>query len=230
MDRETKQGVIRWVIKTVIGISIFMVLIFLSAGDFGWQGGWWVLALNGVNILLTGLLLVRLRPELVARRSRMGKNTQPWDKGLALLMAWGPLVIGVISGLAYRFGGGVSISWPVRLAACGVATLGSFLTNWAMLHNPFFEGTVRIQTEEGHVVATGGPYRWVRHPGYVGALLFSVLSPLIFGVLWGFIGVGIFVVGVVIRTAREDRFLLQNLPGYAGYSRRTKYRLIPGIW
>jgi protein-S-isoprenylcysteine O-methyltransferase Ste14 len=79
-------------------------------------------------------------------------------------------------------------------------------------------------------VVTDGPYRIVRHPGYAGALLGLVLLPLLLDSAWSFIPAALLTVGVIIRTALEDRTLHAELPGYAEYAQKTRYRLIPGVW
>jgi protein-S-isoprenylcysteine O-methyltransferase Ste14 len=96
--------------------------------------------------------------------------------------------------------------------------------------NRFFSGTVRIQTERGHHVVTDGPYRFVRHPGYAGALLGFVLIPLLLDSVWAFIPAVLLIAITFVRTALEDATLQKELPGYAEYAQTTRYRLIPGIW
>jgi protein-S-isoprenylcysteine O-methyltransferase Ste14 len=100
----------------------------------------------------------------------------------------------------------------------------------AMLSNPFFAATVRIQTERGHSVATGGPYRFVRHPGYAGILLFHAGMPALLGSEWAYIATSVGILALIVRTALEDATLQRALPGYPEYMTRVRYRLIPRIW
>jgi protein-S-isoprenylcysteine O-methyltransferase Ste14 len=99
-----------------------------------------------------------------------------------------------------------------------------------MVVNPFFEKTVRIQTEHGHHVIDTGPYAFVRHPGYLGFAGWMVSIPLLLASAWAFIPALLAVVGIVVRTALEDRTLYAELPGYAEYTTRVHFRLVPGIW
>jgi protein-S-isoprenylcysteine O-methyltransferase Ste14 len=89
---------------------------------------------------------------------------------------------------------------------------------------------VRIQRERGHHVVTTGPYSFVRHPGYVGWLVLWGGSTLMFGSLWAFIPSVLACAVILVRTALEDRTLQRELAGYAEYSRRVRYRLLPGVW
>jgi len=98
------------------------------------------------------------------------------------------------------------------------------------VENRFFTSTVRIQTERGHQVCDSGPYRFVRHPGYAGSLLGVVGIPLALDALWAFVAAAFALVVSVVRTALEDRTLMENLPGYREYARRVRYRLFPGLW
>jgi protein-S-isoprenylcysteine O-methyltransferase Ste14 len=99
-----------------------------------------------------------------------------------------------------------------------------------MLANRFFSAVVRIQTDRGHVVVSDGPYRVMRHPGYAGGMLSYLASPLLLSSLWMFIPAVLTVAAMVARTALEDRTLRAELPGYADYARRVRYRLLPGLW
>ena len=111
-----------------------------------------------------------------------------------------------------------------------VCVIGYALFVWATASNAFFSQIVRIQTERGHTVVTGGPYRFVRHPGYAGAILFELAVPFLLASWWAFIpsliGAGL----LVLRTALEDRTLQAELSGYPAYARQVAYRLLPGVW
>ena len=89
---------------------------------------------------------------------------------------------------------------------------------------------VRIQKDREHTVVTSGPYRFVRHPGYAGAVLSYVAVPVMLSTLWAFIPAALLIVALVIRTALEDRTLRDELAGYAEYTQKVCYRLVPGIW
>jgi protein-S-isoprenylcysteine O-methyltransferase Ste14 len=101
---------------------------------------------------------------------------------------------------------------------------------WAMAVNRFFEGFVRIQKERGHRVVAAGPYRFVRHPGYVGStvmwggLFLALGSPLALASAASIVAI------LVLRTALEDRMLQRDLEGYRDYAARVRYRLVPGLW
>ena len=96
--------------------------------------------------------------------------------------------------------------------------------------NRFFAAVVRIQEDRGHTVISSGPYRVVRHPGYAGGTWTWLAMPLMLGTLWSYIPAIATVAFICLRTALEDRTLRKELPGYAEYAQRTRYRLVPGIW
>lgn len=99
-----------------------------------------------------------------------------------------------------------------------------------MLSNKFFSTLVRLQTDREHKVATEGPYKYIRHPGYLGYILFSLAIPIALGTFWGLILSGTTSILLIIRTSLEDATLKKELPGYAEYTEDVKYRLIPFLW
>jgi protein-S-isoprenylcysteine O-methyltransferase Ste14 len=145
-------------------------------------------------------------------------------------MAWTPLLVAVVSALDERYGWSPPVPMSLSIVAAVAGVTGALLTLWAMASNRFFSGLVRIQTERGHTVASAGPYGFVRHPGYVGATLFSVLAPLMLGSLWAFLPALAGLTACIIRTSLEDRTLQAELPGYAAYAQRVRHRLMPGVW
>ena len=127
----------------------------------------------------------------------------------------------------------VDLGWPENMWFTGLAILvsGWTLFTWSSVANPFFEATVRIQMDHRHQVIDGGPYAFVRHPGYVGLIAACGLStPLLLPSFWICVLSFIAAVVVVIRTALEDRTLQEELPGYAEYATKVRFRLIPGVW
>ena len=114
--------------------------------------------------------------------------------------------------------------------ALGAATLSAAFILWAMFSNRFFSSIVRIQAERGHAVVTGGPYRFVRHPGYVAFILQSPATALLLGSLWALVPAGLAGALLAVRTALEDRMLRAELAGYGEYAEAVRWRLVPGLW
>jgi protein-S-isoprenylcysteine O-methyltransferase Ste14 len=121
---------------------------------------------------------------------------------------------------------------PVALQALGLAMLvfSSGFIMWVMRENSFAAPVIKLQTERGHRVVSTGPYAFVRHPMYSGAVLFFVGAPLLLGSWWGLAMSPLFVVLFAVRAGIEERALIAGLPGYADYTMRVRYRLLPGLW
>ena len=99
-----------------------------------------------------------------------------------------------------------------------------------LFENRFFSSMVRIQTERGHQVISTGPYRWIRHPGYTGALLLYLATPIFLDSRWAFLPALFLTIVLLIRTNLEDKVLQNELEGYREYAKRVRYRLLPGVW
>ena len=219
------------------GIFIAYLLIPLVLLACGWDLGWWQAWIYSAIIFIAGvggrIWADRVHPGLQAERVKFEKapGVKAWDKILGPLTAISvgyPLY--VVAGLDHRFQWyPISSIWLniLGLILCG---LGYGLAVWALAENRFFSSVVRIQTERGHVVCDSGPYRYIRHPGYAGNLLPLVGIVLALGSVWALIPAAVALVIVVIRTELEDRTLKAELPGYADYAQRVRYRLIPGIY
>ena len=178
----------------------------------------------------TDIIMLRFNPDLMAERLSPPKGAKAWDRAIVSILRLAQLVRYILAGLDLRYGWTVGFPLTAQIAAVTVCILSTALFTWALASNIFFSQIVRIQSERGHVVATGGPYRYVRHPGYVGAILFDIALSAIFGSWWALIAGGVCAILLIIRTAFEDLTLQAELPGYADYARQVRYRLLPGIW
>ncbi|MFO0972087.1 MAG: isoprenylcysteine carboxylmethyltransferase family protein [Phycisphaerae bacterium] len=137
----------------------------------------------------------------------------------------------VIAGLDVgRFGWSRPLPPGLRIAALGVVAASLAFAIWALRVNRFFSPVVRIQSERGHHLVTGGPYRFVRHPGYASAVLGWPAGAIALGSWWALLPLLVLAVLLVRRTALEDRYLREQLPGYAEYAARVRYRIVPGVW
>ena len=209
------------------------LLLFVSAGRVDWWQGWAYAILAILISLISRYVLFLKNPQLIEERARFtqSEGTKDWDKKLVVWIAIiGPLAFMITAGLDKRFGWSPELALPLQLSAMIVFVLGYALATWAMTVNTFFSSVVRIQSERGHTVVDTGPYRFVRHPSYIGGIVSLLASPILLGSLWSYIPIGIIVILTVVRTALEDRTLQAELPGYADYARHTRYRLLPGVW
>jgi protein-S-isoprenylcysteine O-methyltransferase Ste14 len=212
---------------------LFPAIIFLGAGTLQWPIGWLYYGIAVLTTIISRLLVARVNPDQLTERGRSleAENTKSWDRTLSKLVGLVlPVVALTVIGLDHRWGWSPALPAWVPPAALILMLLGYALATWAFVVNRFFSGVVRIQEDRGHHVVTDGPYRYVRHPGYLGGLLAILATPLLLGSLWGFIPVALYFVLLVIRTALEDQTLQEELPGYQDYAQRTRYRLLPGAW
>jgi len=181
-------------------------------------------------LAVNAILMIRRNPEMVAERAEVKEGTKDWDRVLTSLGALLWLLILLVTGLDKRFSWSSDFSLYIQLLAFIFVVLGYSFASWAMLSNPFFAGTVRIQEERGHSVATTGPYRYVRHPGYSGWSLANLATPIALGSLVGLVPAVLFLLNLIIRTAKEDQTLQDELDGYKEYTEQVRYRLLPGVW
>ncbi|MCX6030042.1 MAG: isoprenylcysteine carboxylmethyltransferase family protein [Chloroflexi bacterium] len=205
-------------------------LLFGGAGRLDWSWAWVYFGISLATLAVGGAIMLRTSPETIAERGRP-KGIRGWDKAVSgVLVSAGYVAPSLAAALDVRFGWTAALSASWHAAGAVALTLGFGLTVWAMHANAYFFTAVRIQSERGHTVCRSGPYRCVRHPGYVGYALQSLAVPFLLGSLWALLPALAAVVAMVIRTALEDRMLQAELPGYREYAEEVRYRLIPGIW
>jgi protein-S-isoprenylcysteine O-methyltransferase Ste14 len=228
---EMILGIMRWILQMITALALFGSILFLAAGRLDWFPGWAYLGLNALTQLISAVVLIPRQPAMIAERSQVREGTKSWDRVLAPAVAMaGPLAIMVTAGLDVRFGLSTGIGTSLCVAGFAIAFGCQLFVLWAMASNPFFAMTVRIQSERGQEVIQHGPYQLVRHPGYLGAVLFGLACPLALGSWWAFIPSLLTSVLIVVRTHLEDKTLQTELPGYREYASVVRYKLFPGIW
>jgi protein-S-isoprenylcysteine O-methyltransferase Ste14 len=224
------KRIVRYAIRETMGLVVMAIALFWSAGRTNWWQAWAVLAVMAVWIIGTAFVVLRVNPELLAERLGPRKGAKPWDVAIMSVLGLTQLVRYVVAGLDQRFGWTGDFPLAAQVLALAVCVLGYALVVWATASNRFFSQIVRIQTERGHTVVTGGPYRYVRHPAYLGAILYELAVSVLLGSWWSFIPSALGAVLLILRTALEDRVLQAELTGYADYARQVHYRLLPGVW
>ncbi len=179
--------------------------------------------------VLTVPYLVVVNHDVIEARMWPGKGTESWDWVWSAVFF--PLSLGVfvVAWLDVDSGGTPLPLWTWPLGVV-LFVLGGGMFTRAMGENPFFEKTVRIQTERDHHVINTGPYRVVRHPGYVGMEAWILSFPLLLTSAWALLPAVLAMISLGVRAAFEDRTLQEKLPGYADYAQRVRFRLIPGVW
>jgi protein-S-isoprenylcysteine O-methyltransferase Ste14 len=230
-DRNISRLVVRWLIREILGVVTAALILFFSAGRWDWGWGWSLVVLYAFWVTANAVLLIPRNPDLLAERAQRDiKGMKPWDKNL--LSVVGLLTLGkyIIAGLDIRYGWSADIAFWSHVTAWLLGAAGYGLSTWSMVENAYFSMVVRYQEDRNHEVCETGPYRYIRHPAYVGTIVFEVMAPLILGSWWSLIPGVIIVVLMVLRTSLEDKTLREELPGYKEYMEKTRFRLLPRIW
>lgn len=214
-------------------ILLLPMVLFVAAGRLNWVMGWVYVGLVVFTTLLSRVIVIRTNPDLIAERAQSleREDAKSWDRMiLFFLLLVGPLALMIVAGLDERFGWRPQIPLALQLAALAITVAGYAVGTWAMAVNSYFSAVVRIQKERGQTVVSDGPYRFVRHPAYATGIVTYLMMPIMLGSLWALIPSSLMALGTIVRTALEDRTLLEELDGYAEYAQRVRYRLLPGVW
>lgn len=229
------------IIREFVMVLFIAGIIWISAGFQLWMNAWIYIIFLLIFSAFFMVIMVRKNPGLLNLRGAPRKamregNMQRYDKIFFAFYVPLFVLIPIVAGLDFsRFFGLYPFflfPLPLWLVLIGLilVIIGECIFAWAMVANPFFHGMMKIQDERGHQVVTQGPYQWVRHPGYLGQILFYLGSPLLLGSWWACL-LGVIMGFVFIyRTLREDQALFEELKGYDKYTEAVQKRLIPGIW
>lgn len=230
MEKDKTPSKSTIIIKTIFTTLFCLAAIFVPAGTLRWTEAWLFIILYAAAVTAAVFWMKKNAPDLLKERQKRKKDSKRWDRVFMAIYSLFLLVILILPGLdAVRFQWS-NISLIVKVLAFIGYVPGSAIAFWAMRENAFLSDVVRIQEDRGHTVCTTGPYKYVRHPMYVGVILIMFCYPFSLGSLFTLIPVVIIVVLFVTRTALEDKTLREELPGYEEYAQNVRYRLIPGIW
>jgi len=232
MENQPKRITPRAVVLTLFFIVVIPFLPLSISQQWDWWEAWVYAIIGILGFAISRGLAARRHPDLLAERSRFlqHEDAKPWDKRLSPLVGLGGALIPLVAGLDALFDWSPPFSLPVKILALVIILAGYALGSYALVENRFFSGMVRIQIDRDHQVVSSGPYRWMRHPGYAGALLTYLASPLFLDSRWAFLPAVFITIVLLIRTSLEDKTLQDELEGYHDYARRVRYRLLPGVW
>ena len=219
-----------YILDQILGVVGMGVALFWSAGRIDWWPAWAAIAVWLAFYTAMDILLLRFNPNLMAERLAPPKGAKTWDRAILSILRLTQLVRYILAGLDQRYGWTGGFPLAAQITGLTVCVLSYALLAWAMVSNTFFSQIVRIQSDRGHTVATDGPYRYVRHPAYIGMILFELAMATLLASWWAIIAGGLCAILLILRTALEDHTLQAELTGYADYARQVRYRLLPGIW
>ena len=225
-----KKLLARYAVREFMGLVVMGVALFWAAGKVDWWQAWAAIGVMAAWILATAIIILRINPALLAERLGPRKGAKAWDTAIMSVVGLAQLGRYVLAGLDQRYDWTGGMALGVEIAALVLSALGYALVVWATASNAYFSQIVRIQEERGHKVATGGPYHFVRHPAYAGAILYELSVPILLGSWWAAVPSLLSAMLLILRTALEDRTLQSELDGYPEYSQQVPSRLMPGVW
>jgi protein-S-isoprenylcysteine O-methyltransferase Ste14 len=227
---HSKNIGIQLYMKSVLIFLVFIFVTFLTAGRLDyWQG--WVFNILNIFFLVVTFLVLHDRKDVIKERLKPGAGMKRWDRVYYAVSTPLFFVMFIISILdATRFVWGPLVSFMMIILGVFLYCLGQFIVLWAKRTNRFFSSVVRIQHDRNQVVCSEGPYRLVRHPGYLGGIIFTIGTPLLLGSYWGMLPAVLTIPFIVARTYLEDTTLKKELQGYMRYTEQVKYRLFPFLW
>lgn len=212
--------------KFICGLLMVGLLIFLPAGTLCFYKGWLFIALLFAPMLIAGFVMFFKSPDFLAKRLD-AKEKQVAQKGVVALSGLMFIVGFVVAGLDFRLGWS-KIPTVVTAVASVLLLLAYVLYAEVMRENAYLSRTVKV--EEGQTVVDTGLYGIVRHPMYMATILMFLMIPIVLGSWYALIAFGFYPAIIVVRLKDEEELLTRELPGYAEYKKKVKYRIIPFVW
>jgi protein-S-isoprenylcysteine O-methyltransferase Ste14 len=215
--------------RTIWGTILFLALIFLPAGTWHYWQGWLFFAVFAASTTGFTIYLALYDKPLLERRLKAGpKYEKEWSQRIIISLTFAAfLALLVVPVLDYRFGLSPVPAW-MSIFGNVLMVLGFLFIFWVIRVNSFAASNIRV--ERDHKVIDTGPYAFVRHPMYFGAIWLLIGIPLALGSWWSLVLVVLFFPILVWRILDEEKILRRDLPGYTEYTERVRYRLVPYVW
>lgn len=216
-------------VKIALSIA-YVALIFIAAGTINWPEFWFFLGFYVATMSAFMIWLKKHDPGLLKERMSVRKDVKRWDRtiiGVYTIVLFVMFLIAPLDAVRFRWS---RVPPTLRWVAFVGVLVSWIIVFWAFRENAFLSGFVRIQTDRGHSVCTTGPYAFIRHPMYLAMIVTVLCQPIFLGSLYSLIPAAIIIVLFVLRTSMEDRTLQKELPGYAEYAAKVRWKLIPKAW
>lgn len=213
-------------IKFTCGLLLVGLLIFLPAGTLAFSKGWLLTGLLFGPMLIAGFVMLFKSPDFLAKRLDV-KEKRVSQKGVVGFSGLMFIAGFVVAGLDFRFG------WSVMPKAVTIVASVLFLASYAiyaevMRENAYLSRTIKV--EQGQKVVDTGLYGIVRHPMYMATLLLFTMMPIVLGSWYALIVFALYPAIIIVRLKDEEELLTRELPGYAEYKKKVKYRILPYVW
>jgi protein-S-isoprenylcysteine O-methyltransferase Ste14 len=212
-------------------VIVIAGIFFSAAGRLDIFRAWLFFSIYLMGTIVGTIIMWRFAPGLANQLGSIKEGTKNWDKAfLIIYFVTSVFICPIVAGLdvgRFRWSQ-LGITYAIVGIVLYIACIA--LCYWAMVVNEHFEATVRIQKDRMRNVITGGPYRFVRHPGNLSMIFGSLSASFVIGSLYSLIPCIVVILVIVIRTHFEDRTLKEELQGYLAYIKITKHKLLPGVW
>jgi protein-S-isoprenylcysteine O-methyltransferase Ste14 len=222
LNKKALGGLLRFLI-------ILAVLLFLPAWTFRYWQAWIFLFVFSACALAISLYVMKNDPKLLERRMRAGPGAEE-ERSQQIIQSVATaafIALLLFPPLDHRFGWS-TVPWPMVMAGDALVAVGFLIIFFVFRENGFASGVIEVS--DGQKVVATGPYALVRHPMYAGALVMLIGLPFALGSRWGALLVVPIALVIVWRLLDEERFLAQNLSGYADYRNKVRHRLLPFFW
>lgn len=212
--------------KFTCGLLLVGLLIFLPAGTLRYTYGWLLIGLLFGPMLIAGFVMLFKSPDFLAKRLDV-KEKQATQKGVVAFSGLMFVAGFVVAGLDFRFGWS-QMPLPVTIIASVLFLISYALYAEVMRENAYLSRTIKV--EEGQKVVDTGLYGIVRHPMYMATILLFLMMPIVLGSWFALIVFAFYPAIIIVRLKDEEDLLTRELPGYAEYKKKVKYRIIPFLW
>lgn len=209
-----------------MGIPVLLLILFLPAGTFAYWEAWIYLAILLIPMSIVMIYFLKKAPEFLVRRMKL-KEKEGEQKIIVKLALIPFLLAFILPGIDKRLGWS-NVPIVIIVVAEILVCIGYVFVVLVFKENQFASRVVEVV--KGQKVIQSGPYRFIRHPMYLGSTLMYIASPLALGSYWAIIPATFIIPIFIARIINEEKVLTKELEGYSAYKQKTRYRLIPGIW
>ena len=214
-------------IRFGLGFLGLAAIFFIPAGTIRYWEAWVWLAVMILPMLGALLYMWKNDRALIERRMRTRETEK--QQSLLIKLSWFWFAIAFLfPGFDRRFGWS-HVPTNVVIASDVLVFLGYCMLIMVFRENSYASRVVEV--EKGQKVIDTGPYAIVRHPFYLGSIILYAFTPPALGSYWGLLPMLLIIpLLTFMRIPNEEQVLLRDLPGYAEYMQKVKYRILPGVW